>query len=309
MYFIKYIIYMENQQKNIVEQKQKIEEKIQIEWNKTAVVVLTRGYNNLQQYNTLIQRNISIVKKMGNMFNKIDILIFHEGNILVSHQQFISKFTPLLNIKFIYIKEHAFKDDKKTISFFEPTKSFGLNYRHMCSFWFVDFWNYVKEYDMILRIDEDCIIDFNIPELFFVLQNKSVVYGEWTRDKDFVTYGLNNYTKKFIGEHIHKNANKPIFNHIPSGPYTNVFGLNLKILRENRLIQNYIQKIKDSNFIYIFRWGDLPLWGEALFYFCDPEQYYRFEKIKYFHGSHNYYVGSKNKNMRNRISNRFQLSF
>ena len=304
---------MEEEQKNKIEEIERIKENTHIEWNKTAVVVLTRGYNNLHKYNTLIQRNISIAKKLGNMLNNIDILIFHEGNILESHQQFISKFTPLLDIKFISIKEHAFKDDKKTISFFEPTKYFGLNYRHMCSFWFVDFWNYVKEYDMILRIDEDCMIDFNIPELFFVLKNKSVVYGEWTRDQDFVTYGLNNFTKKFIKQYVHNNADKPIFNHIPSGPYTNVFGLNLKILRENTLIQNYIQTIKESNYIYIFRWGDLPLWGEALFYFCDPEYYYKFEKINYFHGSHNYYVGPKNKNrnrnIRNRISNRFQISF
>ena len=262
-----------------------------------AIAVLTRGYQNLQQYNTLIQRNISIAKNIGKMLNYIDILIFHEGNILDIHQQYISKGTPLLNLKFICIKEHAFNDDKKTISFFEPTKSFGLNYRHMCSFWFVDFWKFVENYDMILRIDEDCMIDFIIPELFFVLQNKSVVYGEWSKDHDFVTYGLNKFTQQFIRTDIFNNNynNKPIFNHRPSGPYTNVFGLNLERLRKNMMIQKYIKKIKESNYIYIFRWGDLPLWGESLFYFCDPIEYFKFEKIKYFHGSHNYHVGSKKK--------------
>jgi hypothetical protein len=255
---------------------------------KMAVAVLTRGYQNLQQYNTLIKRNLSIANNLGSLYG-IDILIFHEGNILEHHQKYISQFTPKLNLKFICIKEHAFKDDKKEISFFEPTKAFGLSYRHMCSFWFIDFWNFVKEYETILRVDEDCIINFNIPEMFHHLQNKTAIYGSWTRDQDFVTYRLNKFTQQFIKENIQTSA--PIIPHRPSGPYTNVFGLNLARLRENVLAQKYIETVKNLNYIYIFRWGDLPLWGELLFYFCDPNNYTKFDKIKYFHGSHNFHVG------------------
>lgn len=259
-----------------------------------AVVVLTRGYNNIQKYNTLIRRNISIAKNLAPL-NKVDILIFHEGNILPLHQLYIKKFTPTLNLKFICIKEHAFKEEKKEISVFEPTRPFGLNYRHMCSFWFVDFWKFLEEYDMILRIDEDCVIDFNIPELFYLLYNKTAVYGMWTKDQDFVTHGLNKFTHSFLKENIpnipNLNPNNKIIPHNPSGPYTNVIGLNLRILRENILLQNYIKKVDNMNYIYIFRWGDLPLWGEALFYFCNPNSYIKSDKIKYFHGSHNAYVG------------------
>jgi len=253
-----------------------------------SVVVLTRGYQNLQQYNTLIKRNISIANNLGSL-RDIDILIFHEGNILEPHQKYIQQFTPTLNLKFICIKENAFKDEKKEISFFEPTKAFGLNYRHMCSFWFVDFWKFVKDYDMILRIDEDCAIEFNIPEVFYILQNKSAVYGNWTRDQDFVTHGLNKFTQQFITENL--TINQPVIPHRPSGPYTNVIGLNVKNLRENELLQKYIEKVNFLDFIYIFRWGDLPLWGEALYYFCNPKNYFKYDKIKYFHGSHNFYVG------------------
>lgn len=252
-----------------------------------AVAVLTRGYQNLQQYGTLIKRNVSIANNLGSLHG-IDILIFHEGNILEPHQKYISQFTPQLNFKFICIKEHAFKAEKKSISFFEPTKTFGLNYRHMCSFWFIDFWNYVKDYEMILRIDEDCIIEFNIPEIFYNLQNKAAIYGAWTADQDFVTQGLNNFTQQFIKENIQTNV--PAIPHNPSGPYTNVIGLNLGRLRINTLAQKYIEHVKTSDYIYVFRWGDLPLWGELLFYFCDPNNYMKFDKIKYFHGSHNSYV-------------------
>jgi hypothetical protein len=253
-----------------------------------AVAVLTRGYQNVQQYNTLIKRNLSIANNLGSLQN-IDILIFHEGNILEPHQKYIKQYTPTLNLKFICIKEHAFKDEKKDISFFEPTKTFGLNYRHMCSFWFTDFWNFVNDYDLILRVDEDCVINFNIPELFYHLQNKTAIYGAWTRDHDFVTHGLNKFTEQFIKENLQISA--PIIPHRPSGPYTNVIGLNLTRLRANTLAQKYIEKVKTLNYIYIFRWGDLPLWGELLFYLCDPNNYMKYDKIKYFHGSHNFHVG------------------
>jgi len=264
---------------------------------KMAVAVLTRGYQDVRKYNTLIRRNISIAKNLGAL-KDTDILIFHEGNILPQHQEYITKFTPTLNLIFKCIKEHAFKDEKKEIHMFEPTRMFGLNYRHMCSFWFVDFWKFVEEYDMILRVDEDCAIEFNIPELFYTLFNKTAVYGMWTRDQDFVTVGLNQFTHLFLKENLPDGENQQIIQHNPSGPYTNVIGLNLKTLRENELLQKYIKKVGIMDCIYAFRWGDLPLWGEALFYFCHPNSYSKSEKIKYFHGSHNIYVGGAPMNQR-----------
>lgn len=258
--------------------------------SKVAVVVLTRGYTNIHQYDSLIKRNISIAKNIGVGVPPIDIVIFHEGNITPEHQQYIAKFTPSLKLIFTCIKEHAFKEEKKEIQMYEPTRKFGLNYRHMCSFWFVDFWNYVQDYDMILRVDEDCIINFQIPELFYMLHDKAAVYGSWIKDHSFVTRGLNQFTQQFIRNTI-PNVTGPVLQHNPSGPYTNVIGFNLTMLRENTLLQKYIQQVAASNNIYIFRWGDLPLWGEAFFYFCKPTTYIKSDRIKYFHGSHNTYVG------------------
>jgi hypothetical protein len=259
--------------------------------SKKAIVVLTRGYANVRDYRNLIKRNNSITFLSE---PDIDILIFHEGNIPESHQKYISSFSLHLKLIFICISEHAFSSDKKQIKFYEPTKTFGLNYRHMCSFWFADFWNYVQEYDYILRIDEDCIINFNVLQIFYNLEykNKSAIYGDWILDNQYVTLGLNKFTQNFINREISK---EKILSHKASGPYTNVFGLNLKILRQNKLVMQYIESIKESNNIYIYRWGDLPLWGEALFYFCNPESYCKLNTIKYFHGSHNSYVGQNTK--------------
>ena len=271
---------------------------------KIALVVLTRGYTNLQQYNTLIQRNSSIAKYSNDKNRSIDNLIFHEGNILEEHQKYISSFTPHLNLKFICISEKAFNNDKKHIKIYNPTSSFGINYRHMCSFWFVDFWNYVEEYDMILRIDEDCVIDFHIAELFNNLHNNLTIYGMWTMDQEYVTHNLNKFTLKFLKDNNIKTST--IFQQ-PSGPYTNVIGLNVELLRKNEMLKKYIERVKESNYIYTYRWGDLPLWGEAFLYLCDRRLCLKSDKIKYFHGSHNFYVGGNNNNNNNNNGSNFSM--
>jgi len=253
---------------------------------KKAVVILTRGYPTIGQYQSLIRRNNSISQEKGT-----DIIIFHEGNILDDHKKYISKNSPHLRMKFVDVSSVAFKKEKEEIPVYPPTKRFSLNYRHMCHFWFVDFWHFVKDYDAIIRIDEDCIIDFSVDDIFSVLENKHIncVYGEWTRDHPFVTHRLNQYTLNHISTSKHQRQ--------PSGPYTNVIGFNLNKLRQNEPLQKYIAAVEESKGIYSYRWGDLPLWGEALSYFCPKHSHFKMKNIRYFHGSHGNYVGaSKNKN-------------
>lgn len=255
---------------------------------KKAVVVLTRGYNDINLYNDLINRNKSI--ELNLIDNTIDIIIFHEGNITLEHQLYIIDKTPKLKIIFIdvKIKNKAFLEDKKCLKIYSPTKNFKLGYRHMCSFWFVDFWDYVEEYNMILRIDEDCVIQFNITDAFNLLNDKLVCFGDWVGDDDFVTKHLNNFTIHFLNyNNIINYSKKP-----PSGPYTNVIGFNVKKLKENVTLQKYVEQVKYSNYIYIYRWGDLPLWGEVLYYLYDKNDYIKSNLIKYYHKSHNKYVNN-----------------
>ena len=252
-----------------------------------AIVILTRGYSDPQKYRDLIKRNKYISLYLQN--KKTDIVIFHEGNILPNHQTFISSFTPELKMNFINVKERnqAFlrRPNRKI---YKPTHKFSLGYRHMCSFWFVDFWHYVEDYKNILRIDEDCVINFNIDSMFQKLENKVAIYGKWEKDEDFVTYNLNNFTLNFLNQSNQSNQSNQINQpRSPSGPYTNVIALNLSRLRENELLKKYIQLIRQSDYIYIYRWGDLPLWGEVLHYLYQPVDYLQTYEIKYYHGSHN----------------------
>ena len=252
-----------------------------------CIAVLTRGYNNTEQYSTLIKRNKHISVNLND--KTIDILIFHEGNITSEQQIFIINQTPELKIEFINILDIAFQNDKNNI-IVEEAPQFGLGYRHMCSFWFINFFNVVKKYDNLLRIDEDCFINSNIDNLFLELNKYIFICGKISGDCDFVTKGLNlfslDFLKKYENNYTFKNKNP----RGPCGPYTNLIGFSLKKINNNDAFKQYIDDLDKSDMIYKRRWGDLPLWGEVICYIFGDETLKVDNTIKYFHGSHNTYV-------------------
>ena len=87
------------------------------------------------------------------------------------------------------------------------------------------------------------------------------------QDMAEVTKGLKSFTEAFIkskGIRIPSESIRPKPH--PSGPYTNVLLLNLKKLRRNSILMDYIELLRKSENIYKYRWGDLPLWGDVLHY-------------------------------------------
>jgi hypothetical protein len=252
-----------------------------IVYMKYCIAVLTRGYTDIKKYSMLINRNKHILNNLNN--KTLDILIFHEGNIYNDQQEYIKKETPELNIIFIDISNKAFKPEKSNIKFKEAIE-FKINYRHMCSFWFVDFWNFVQEYDILLRIDEDCFVYFNIDKILLELKNNLFITGRIESEADFVTKGLNNFTIDFI--YNHKYDYKKYDTKKPYGPYTNLIGFNLSKLRSYDILKKYIAEIDKNNYIYKYRWGDLPLWGEVIYYIFGIETCKIDKTIKYYHESH-----------------------
>jgi len=251
---------------------------------KKCIAVLTRGYEDITQYYKLLNRNKQIEINLDD--KSIDILIFHEGNITPEQQIHISSHTPILNIKYIDITSNAFLKEKSLIKIDKDARCFGLAYRYMCSFWFVDFLKFVSEYDFLLRIDEDCFIDCNIDNILLQLNTYYFVAGSESGDKEFVTKGLNNFTLDFIKNNknnyeFKSNTSKP-----PSGPYTNLIGINLNEIRKNETYLNYVKNIDLSNMIYERRWGDLPLWGEVIHYIFEKNTLLIDNNIKYYHESH-----------------------
>lgn len=247
-------------------------------YSKCAICVLTRGYNEINKYNILIKRNNCIDNQLTN--KNIPIIIIHEGNISIEQQNHIRHASPNLNIIFNSIE---FDKDREKVTIDNNARGFNMGYRHMCSFWFVDMFSFkiFEGYDYILRIDEDCEMKTSIENIFDQLIDSSVNYaicGNTDIDSSGVTRNMNKTTLSFLNN----NSLKP---KSPGGPMTQMIGFNMKLLRKEQLLQEYIIHVHNTKMIYINRWGDLSLWGEV-FHYILPGTLKTDKNIKYYHGSH-----------------------
>jgi FkbM family methyltransferase len=259
-----------------------------VHMSKNAIVVLTRGYTNLKSYNMLIYRNRHIAMNFYlKLYNKenYDIIIYHEGNITPEQQKYIQLGSPRLPLIF---KEIKFIDNKNINNCLCPptatSNSFSMGYKNMCNFWSIDFLNYLKDYDYIIRIDEDCNL-LHIPtNIIETYKNNNTVFssGFYQGEDDAdVTIGL----KKLFDVFIDNNHIKP-YKHNIACPYTNFMVVNINYFNNNETVQKVLNLIKNSNCIFSNRWGDLPIWGYILSYLVDQNMYIEDKSIMYTHDSH-----------------------
>jgi hypothetical protein len=253
--------------------------------DKNAIVVLTKGYNTLEQYDSLIKRNESIYSKFYSKANKdmFDIVIFNEGNITTEHQEYIQSRTPELPLKFTSI---AFYNNIEVNNMCPPTElsnRFPNGYKNMCYFWSIDFLRYLKEYNYVIRIDEDCIIhklDSDIIERY-TRDNIMFSSANYQESDDIdVTVGMDRFFNTFLSENSLSQKNELKM------PYTNFVIINIQYFYHNTIIKKVLEKIKDTNCIFSNRWGDLPIWGYILSYLIDKQYFIEDKNIVYYHGSH-----------------------
>ncbi len=273
---------------------------------KITISVLTRGYDSLDGYDNLIHRNKCIREYILSKTNlEFDCIIFHEGNITEVHQKYITDESqvPLIfkNVKECGDKT-AFDNSRDVINseLCPPTElssQFPLGYKHMCYFWSINLFDYLLDYEYVIRIDEDVFIqEIDIRILESIIDQKikfAVPYICPFLDHPDVMIGLEKLTKEFV-ETNNLKINGNISNVF--APNTNVMILNLDYYRNHTIIQNYLVEIKESHGIYSNRWGDATVWGiitqklqEDPFYLCDD--------VVYFHDSHKHLVNKKAKNV------------
>lgn len=204
---------------------------------KNAITVLTRGYHNLKAYDSLITRNKAISQFIG---NKYPLLIFQEGNITNEHQQYIKEQTPELDIQFIDIS---------------PVWVGG--YESMCRFHGIHLWEYCKDYDNIMRIDEDCIIQECPNDPFELIGDnvflRSVYFAE--------SHSETNATLPKRLEELTGSDKKDFYN--DRFVYTNVCVSSVGFWLEENMYE-LLKKICLSPEQLENRWGDLPVLGSLL---------------------------------------------
>jgi len=263
---------------------------------KNAIVALVRGYNDVNRYNDLIKRNLSIESIIkGNTEFNFDFILAHEGNISTDHQEYIQSHLNFIKIMFIDVTQYgpktAFDPKKNTINnFCKPnwlSNRFPLGYKHMCHFWSIDFLNYFKEYKFIIRVDEDCVVDTFDLEILKDMEENNIYFSTpmfQGQDERLVIDGLEQLRNKFCESYqieITKN-----FNDLKC-PYTNFMIVDVENINKNKIIKNFLNEIDTNGCIYSNRWGDLPIWGVILNTFLDKKHYKEIKNIKYYHGSHN----------------------
>jgi len=244
-----------------------------------ACFCLTRGYANPIMYSRLIARNKSIVERFD---STIDIILFHEGNIIPDHQAFVASQTPGASLKWIQVPFYFPKIEKlpeETLKTFYDGSCYP-GYHAMCNFHMCEVWDYLKDYEVVLRIDEDCILHGSEWSNIFSTVTPELPYRTVMFDTE--THDLTNRTlPEWLGDDA-KYYDRSL-------PYTNVFVSRMDVwLRPE--VREWIDRVRESQGCFKYRWGDAPLHGVALKKFGIASGL--LEGYKYYHGSHDRIVTS-----------------
>lgn len=253
---------------------------------KTAIVALTRGYEDKNLYSDLIKRNNSIYVNIIKLRSKpTDLILFHEGNISKDDQEYINSMYPE-KIIFKNVSEY-FQTNNIDL---EGESKFPLGYRQMCRFNMYHIWDEVSDYDYIFRIDEDVeVINCN-PEIFEYMRSKNFTYmtGRFTKE----THRLTNSTlPNFLLNNTGMNVKK-IYNH--KNPYTNLYASQVKFWLEDD-VQRILKIISLTDEQIKYRWGDHTVQGLILNY--KEKSIKLFPNLEYRHISHDLII--KNNFIRN----------
>ena len=160
--------------------------------------------------------------------NDFDVVIFCEKYVTLAIQQGIQNHSKL-PLTFVhvdpqmrgaektYLKKLKQKSDRAYMDTTCPVNSgsnyFSFGYKAMCQFWFTGFQEYVKEYDWLLRIDDDCnllklkksLSTTNMSSLLPLPEHVPFAPAMWTRSqycsrRSTVT-GLQDFTQQFVTRH------------------------------------------------------------------------------------------------------------
>ena len=244
---------------------------------KSAVCCLTRGYKNKSRYNDLIKRNEHLSQL--DWAKSYDHIIFHEGNISKKHQVYIANKTTL-PIRFVSIKDTFFRKSNTVVDngTCKHMPEWPSGYKRMCRFWFVDFWNYVKEYEYIIRFDEDVHVghECKVPIEHCKTHGLHYVCPFLMNEPRDVIDGLHNLIGKSYDD----------INRVP-GTHTQM--IHIPYYMNNTEANDFIRKIDQSGCILHNRWGDAPLMGILVREFTNPTEYdFNWKGFVGYHGSHSH---------------------
>jgi hypothetical protein len=267
---------------------------------KGAIFILTQNTIERKVY---LKTSLYFLFKNFNAKYKYPVIILHEGDYTEDAKKEIitgirSECRNLLTFKQIddedfRIPSHIDIDkmnsiiDLRVVPYWRNQK-----YRSMCYFWMKNFSKYTKDYNYVMRLDDDSIIEEPIKyDLFEMMSDKDYIYisniihldcslcnygmkdfflKHYENEKDkinelFMDHTLNNnneYFNKF--KSLHKALNNEDYTgtsielNMPFMYYNNFNIINVDVWNKPE-IQDIINKIDEQGYIFYCRWGDAPL--------------------------------------------------
>jgi len=267
---------------------------------KGAIFILTQNTIERRVY---LKTSLYFLFKNFNAKYKYPVIILHEGDYTEDAKKEIiagirSECRNLLTFKQIdeedfRIPSHIDIDkmnsiiDLRVVPYWRNQK-----YRSMCYFWMKNFSKYTKEYNYVMRLDDDSIIEEPIKyDLFEMMSDKDYIYisniihldcslcnygmkdfflKHYASEKDkinelFMDHTLNSnneYFNKF--KSLHKALNNEDYEgasielNMPFMYYNNFNIINVDVWNKPE-IQDIVNKIDEQGYIFYCRWGDAPL--------------------------------------------------
>jgi len=267
---------------------------------KAAIYILTQ---NTPERKIYLKTCLYFLFKNFNSKYKYPVIILHEGDydnnskneILLSIRgecKDIVKFQELDKNDF-KVPEHINKLKMEKCINVKPVPYWRNDkYRIMCNFWIKHFFKYCKEYDYVMRIDDDSIIEEPITDdMFQIMKDKDLNYisNIVHIDCSICNYGMKDFfesiypnkkekIKELFMEHKLDNTSKyfnkfkEIYSIINEKEYNettiemamplmyyNNFCITKPSLWNTKEIKNIINEIDKLGYIFYYRWGDAPL--------------------------------------------------
>jgi hypothetical protein len=223
---------------------------------------------------------------------RINHFVFHEGNVGLLARIAIGVASLPLRLRFVNLREFFAEfrqernpDNVEKCPETELSLKFSVEYRAMCAFWIDGFLDYLRDYDVVFRLDEDCVLEsLNHATVLEPLIEAEVDYCAGMAfgfDALDVTRGLEDFVAEWHEKH--PSTRPPQLDH---NPYTNVFLLRPKALESNPEAFSFLKHVRSSGCVLSNRWGDHVIWGALLSMYGETIKSNLSADVSYFHGSH-----------------------
>ena len=267
---------------------------------KAAIFVLSQ---NTVERKIYLKTSLYFLFKNFNTVYKYPVIILHEGDYderskneikmsIRSECRNLIKFQELDSCDFV-VPEHIDIDKMNKCIEVAPVPYWrNKNYRIMCYFWIKHFFKYCKDYDYVMRLDDDSIIEEKInADLFDLMEKRNLNYASNLLhiDCSICNYGMKDFFLKlcpnskdklnelFIDHKLKNDVNyfnkfKEVYEIINNSKYDeNEFDMSMPVMYYNNFsitkpiiwnspeIKNIINEIDKIGYIFYYRWGDAPL--------------------------------------------------